>query len=77
MGAKIVIALQNIGEDLNGRVEQFLAQHKRIPSKSQLGIVALETYIALANEYGLDFNWHPNIPNIPPEIFDRSRRSRR
>lgn len=30
----------------------FLSQHKSIPGVSQLGMVALETYIPLAPKYG-------------------------
>ncbi len=66
-----VIALQNVDDRLWANVHRFLSEHRRIPSKSQLAKVALTTYIALANRYGVDFDWHPNIPGLDKDIWKK------
>lgn len=68
-----VIALQNVEDELWGKVNEFLAAHKRIPSKSQLAKAALETYITLANLYGVDFDWRPKLPGVDPSIWDKRK----
>lgn len=64
-----VIALQNVEDELWNSVNAFLANHKRIPSKSQLAKAALEVYIALANSYGIDHEWKPKLPGVDPTIY--------
>ncbi len=61
---KKVIAIQNVDPALWDAVIEFLQTHKRIPSISKLAGVALETYITLANKYGIDENWHLKLPFI-------------
>lgn len=68
-----VIALQNVEDDLWSKVDQFLANHKRIPSKSQLAKAALDVYIQLANNYGIDHDWKPKIPGIPDDVYKRRK----
>jgi hypothetical protein len=64
-----VIAIQNVEDDLWQKVETFLSHHKRIPSKSQLAKVALETYLAQANNFGIDGDWHPMIKDVGPDVY--------
>jgi hypothetical protein len=66
---KRVIAIQNVDEETWNSVQAFLASHKRIPSISQLAKAALESYLALANHYGIDHDWRIKLPNVPPDIY--------
>lgn len=60
---KRFITIQNVDEELFGKVKSFLETHRRIPSISALSKVSLESYLDLANKYGIDADWRINIPN--------------
>lgn len=62
---KKVIAIQNVEPELWDSVIDFLQHHRRIPSISKLAGTALETYIALANKYGIDEDWRICLPDMP------------
>jgi hypothetical protein len=61
MEKRRVIALQNVDEQLWDKVQAFLQQHKRIPSISALGKVAIEQYIDLASKHGIDHDWKVKV----------------
>jgi len=64
------IAINNIEPALEKRINEFMANHRRIPSYSQVAKAALEMYIGQANRYGIDGEWRPRLPEIPIEIYD-------
>ncbi len=63
-----VISIQNIDPTLWAEVEQFLGQNKRMRGKKgPLALAALESYLALAKVYGIDSEWHLNVPMTPEQ----------
>jgi hypothetical protein len=68
---KRVIALQNVDDHTWEKVQNFLAMHKKIPSLSQLAKAALENYLDLANEYGIDHDWKIKLPQGEKELKER------
>lgn len=63
-----VISIQNIDSELWAEVEEFLGQNKRMRGKKgPLALAALESYLALAKIYGIDSEWHLNVPMTPEE----------
>ena len=57
-----IISIQSIPDELWDNVNKFLDGHE-LMGKSDLGRKAIENYIRLAREYGIDANWNIQIPD--------------
>ncbi len=62
---KFAITIQNIEPELWEKIEEFLNQSenkKMRGKKGPLALAALESYLELAEYYGIDSEWHLRMP---------------
>lgn len=63
------LSAQDVPEELWDMAHAFIEAYPRMKGRGDLVRAAVESYIALATEYGLDGNWRPQVPGVQTDIY--------
>ncbi len=66
---RLTISAQDVDLPLWNLTQEFLKTHPNMRGRGDLVRTAIESYIALANKFGINADWHPMIPNVPVHIY--------
>lgn len=63
------ISAQNVSPELWELAHAFLQRHSTMHNRADLARIAIESYIGLAEEFGIDGDWRPKIPGVQAEVY--------
>ena len=66
------ISAQNVSPELWELAHSFLHKHPTMHNRADLARIAIESYIGLAEEFGIDGDWRPKVPGVQAEIYNNA-----